>query len=119
MKINMKKPTTTAAVVGGLLFILIVILCSTSDWRARHSLKSECGAGMDCACFSNVIDNRLNKDQIRAFRAFLKSAKKRPSTNILEFTNEESARGISAAISLCRPTPPQPQNAQPQKKAKK
>jgi len=116
MKIDWKKPTTLAT-IGGVLLFIVIILCSTSGLRARHWLKGECGVGMDCTCFSNVIDNRLNNTQVRAFRAFLKSAKRRQTANILEFTDEESARGISAAISLCRPVPPQQQ--QPAKPAAK
>ena len=94
---------------AGVLLVLFIILGMTCDMRARHSLKSECGAGMDCTCFSNVVDNRLSKEQVRAFRAFLDSVKRRPTTNILEFTDAESARGISEAVALCRPAPVQPQ----------
>lgn len=108
MKIkNQKKWAIIAGAGCALLLVILVILHATSDWRVRRSIKRECGVGMDCVCFSNVIDNRLDKKQVRAFRAFLNSVKKRPTTNILEFTDEQSARRISEAVSLCRPTPVQ------------
>jgi hypothetical protein len=105
---NQKKYTIIAGVCCAVLLIVFIFLHATSDWRVRRSIKSECGVGMDCVCFSNVIDNRLDKNQVRAFRAFLTSVKKRPTTNILEFIDEKSARGISEVVSLCRPTPVQP-----------
>jgi len=108
MKANNQKKWTMIAGLGcAVLLVIFIFLHATSDWRARRSIKHECGAGMDCVCFSNVIDNRLDKKQVRAFRAFLNSVKKRPTTNILEFTDEQSARRISEAVSLCRPTPVQ------------
>ena len=117
MKIDIKKPKTIIALAGVLVVAIIVILYSTSDWRMRNALKNDCGIGMDCTCFSNVVDNRLDKKQVYALHAFMKSVKRRPTTSILEFTDETSARGISAAISLCRPAPAQPQ--QPTQPAKK
>ncbi len=119
MKIEIKNPKTVVAGIGTLLLVIVVILCATSDWRARRSLKSECGAGMDCVCFSNVVDYRLSDDQIRAFRKFLNSVKRRPTTNILEFTDEISAQGISQAVALCRPQPvqqPKPEKSATKKK---
>lgn len=104
-----QKPIAIAVAVCALLLVFFIGMGCTSDWRARRSLKHECGAGIDCACLSNVIDNRLNRAQVRAFRAFLDSVKMRPGTNILEFTDEASARGISEAVALCRPAPVQPQ----------
>ena len=118
MKITeLNKQTKIGAICGAALVVILVLLCATSDWRARRSLKHECGVGMDCTCFSNVIDHRLNKKQVRAFREFLDSVKRRPTTSILEFTDDVSAQGISQAVALCRPTPVQPQ--QPEKQSKK
>ena len=117
---ELDKKAKIMAICGMSLFVIIVLLCATSNWRARRSLKHECGAGMDCVCFSNVVDNRLNMKQVRAFNAFLNSAKRRQAVNILEFTDDASARGISEAVALCRPAPVQQQPAQqPQKKGKK
>ncbi len=109
MKIEIKKPQNVIIAAGILLLVIIIALCSTSGWRARHSLKSECGTGMDCVCFSNFVDNRLSSKQVRAFLKYLNSVKRRPNTNILEFTDEVSAQGITQAVNLCRPTPVQPQ----------
>lgn len=114
---NPKKLTTIAASVGAGLLVVLVALCATDGWRTRWSLKHECGAGMDCACFSNVIDNRLSKEQIRAFHEFLGAVKKRPTASILEFIDEASARGISESIAICRPAPVQ-QAQQNQQKTK-
>ena len=116
MNMQKKKKLTMVAGAVSAFLAIIIVLCATSDWRTRWSIKHECGAGMDCACFSNVIDNRLDTNQVRAFHSFLKSVKRRPTTNILEFTDEVSARGISAAIALCRPVQQQPSNAQPKGK---
>ena len=57
---------------------------------------------MDCFCFSNIVDNRLSKKQIRGFTKFLGEIKKRSSANILEFMDEDDARALSKVISLCR-----------------
>lgn len=114
---NLNKREKTILICGAALFAIVVILCSTANWRARHALKAECGAGMDCICFSNVVDNRLSMNQVRAFRTFLKSVKHRPTTNILEFTDEVSAQGISQAVTMCRLVPVQPEK--PEKPAKK
>jgi len=118
MKIEIKKPKTVIAGIGVLLLIVIIVSCSLSGWRARRSLKSECGTGMDCVCFANFVDNRLDLKQVRAFLKYLNSVKRRPATNILEFTDEVSAQGITQAVAICRPTPVQ-QPQQPEKSAKK
>ena len=91
---------------GCLVLLISIFIMSTSDLRARRALRAECGAGMDCACFANVVNNRLNTKHVRAFRAFLGSLKHRPNANILEFIDEASAREISSAIALCRPPVP-------------
>ena len=57
---------------------------------------------MDCACFFNIVENRLTIDQVHVFTKFLDSVKKRPTASILEFTDENSAREISSLIALCR-----------------
>ena len=123
MKIaEQKKPIAIAVICCALLLVFCIVMRSTSDWRARRSLKHECGVGMDCVCFANVIDNRLNSNQVHAFRAFLDSVKKRQTANILEFIDEMSARGISEAIAICRPASvqqPVQQNNQQKPKGKK
>ena len=68
----------------------------------RRSLKHQCGVGMDCVCFANVVDNRMTRGQVRAFSQMLKSARVRKNTNILEFTDEETAHRISEIVSICR-----------------
>ena len=102
MKINKKKrPFFIAG--GCCALIIVLIMYFTSMCHVRSVVKDQCGAGMDCKCFSNVVDNRLNDAQVRAFYKFLKSVKTRPTTNILEFIDEVSARDISNAIAICRP----------------
>ncbi|MBO4745457.1 MAG: hypothetical protein J5613_00090 [Alphaproteobacteria bacterium] len=105
-------------VCAGLVCLLIIILLSvTSDWRTRRSLKSQCmpGGGMDCACFANIIDNRLSDEEVRIFARFSKELRNRPHTNILEFTDEVIARKISLAVSVCRPVQQVPQETKNQK----
>ena len=89
-----------------LFFIVPVVLCFcgfyVNDYLVRKDLKSKCGPGMDCACFTNIVDNRLNHNQIRIFSKFLESIRIRPLTNILEYTDEKSARDIFTIISICR-----------------
>ncbi len=105
-------------VCAGLVCLLVIILLSaTSNWRVRRSLKSQClpGGGMDCACFSNIIDNRLSDKEVRVFARFSKELRTRPHTNILEFTDDVTARNISLAVSVCRPIQQVSQEAKNQK----
>ena len=116
MKIIKNKRQTLIAGVCGAVLVIGLFMYFTSVCHMRSVIKNQCGAGMDCKCFSNVIDNRLNDEQVRAFYRFVKSVKTRPTTNILEYTDEVSARGISNAIAICRP---QIQQEQPKPKGKK
>ncbi|MBR2286268.1 MAG: hypothetical protein IJ866_02335 [Alphaproteobacteria bacterium] len=112
MQIDNKILLRGAYILGGICVLGAVFFVATTDSRARSSLKKQCGAGMDCACFANIVDNRLSNDQVRAFNKFLNSMKTRPTTNIMEFVDEASAQTISSAISLCRvqTEPAQPTN---------
>lgn len=91
------------------LVLIIFGGCYLSDIFARKHLKAQCGSGMDCVCFFNIVDNRLNINQVRVFTEFLDAVKIRPTANILEFTDEVNAREISAAVALCRLEVPQEQ----------
>ena len=104
---NKKRLTLIAGVAGALVLVAVVIGYFTSVCHMRSVLKSNCGTSVDfnCECFSNVVDNRLSDNQVRAFNRFLKSVKVRPTTNILEFVDEVSAREISNAVAVCRPRP--------------
>ena len=108
MQIDNKLLLRGACILGGICVLGAVFCVATTDSRARSHLKKQCGAGMDCACFSNVVDNRLNNAQVRAFNKFLDSMKTRPTTSILEFADESSAQTISSAITLCRVAAPTP-----------
>lgn len=121
MQIDNKLLIRGAYIFGALFVLWALFFVATTDSRARSHLKRQCGAGMDCECFANVIDNRLNRAQVRAFNKFLDSMKTRPTTNILEFADEQSAQVISSSITLCRVTPPAQQATtnQPTKKAGK
>ena len=91
--------------VTGLCGVVVILIVSMSVFGARRTLKSQCvpGGGMDCRCLANVIDNRLNKQEVRAFARFSKELRVRQNANILEFTDEVTARNISMALSVCRP----------------
>ena len=104
MKINKNKRQALIAGVCGAVLIIGLFMYFTSVCHMRSVLKSNCGAGIDCECFANVMDYRLDDDQVRAFHRYVKSLKKRP-TNILEFTDEVSASKISNAVAVCRPRP--------------
>ena len=67
------------------LVLIIFGGCYLSDIFARKHLKAQCGSGLDCVCFFNVVDNRLNINQVRVFTEFLDAVKIRPTANILEF----------------------------------
>lgn len=104
MKINKnKRVSLIIGACGALVLVIGLMFYFTSVCHMRSVIKNGCGAGMDCKCFSNVVDNRLNDEQVRAFYHFIKSVKTRPTTNILEYTDEISARNISNAIVICRP----------------
>lgn len=105
MQIDNKLLLRGAYIFGALFVLWAIFFIATSDSRARSHLKKQCGAGMDCACFSNVVDNRLSPKQVRTFNKFLDSVKTRPTTNILEFADEQSAQVISSSITLCRVVP--------------
>ncbi len=105
MQIDNKLLLHGAYILGGVCVLGALFCVATSDSRARSHLKKQCGAGMDCACFANVVDNRLNNAQVRAFNKFLDSMRTRPTTNILEFADEPSAQVISSSITLCRVVP--------------
>ncbi len=64
--------------------------------------------------------------QVRAFNKFLKTVDKRPTANILEFVDENTAREMSAAVSVCNrvvaeqpKSQPKPQPAKQQPKPTK
>ena len=96
------KKKTSIIVSLTLLPVLFIIGCFLYDHSLRNDMKNRCGGEMDCACFSNIIDNRLSRDQIRAFLRLSDSIRVRPNANILEFTDEQNAREISNVVSICR-----------------
>ena len=118
MKLSKKNKVYGIAGLAGL--VLVILILSLCFGGSRRFLKSQCvvGGGMDCRCLANVIDNRLGKEEIRAFARFSKELRVRQNVNILEFTDEVTARNISAALSICRTVQPVPQEAKPQKAKK-
>ena len=97
MKILNKK-----AIVFFFCIFVLLVFCAPYGFILRNNLKNQCGAGMDCNCFDNIVDNRLSKKQIRGFTKFLGEIKKRSSANILEFLDEEEAQALSRVLSICR-----------------
>lgn len=84
-------------------FFVMLIFCVIYGFFFHNNLKEQCGVGMDCRCFANVVDNRLSRKQIRGFTKFLGEIKKYPNANILEFMDEEDAVALSKVLSVCRP----------------
>lgn len=115
-----KKPKNFVMCVASAVFLVLVVFlgCYISNVHARKNLKAQCGSGMDCVCFFNIVDKRLNINQVRVFTEFLDAVKIRPTANILEFTDEANAREISAAVALCRLEVPQEQPKRYTKKYK-
>ena len=105
MQIDNKLLIRGAYIFGALFVLWAIYFIATTDSRLRNGIKRQCGAGMDCECFANVVNNRLTRDQVRAFDKFLDAVKTRPTANILEFTDEPSAQVISSSITLCRVVP--------------
>lgn len=85
-----------------LCFLCVGIFCAIYGLIPNSNLKKQCSAGMDCRCFANIVDNRLSRKQIRGFTKFLGEIKKYPTTNILEFLDEEDAMDLSRALAVCR-----------------
>ena len=114
MKISNKGIVYIAVAVCG---IIIISLVMTYLFSVRRELKSQCvpASGMDCGCFANVIDNRLSDREVKIFARFTRELRIRPNANILEFTDEVTARNISMAVSLCRPIQQIPQENNNQK----
>lgn len=97
---------SNALIVIGVGTICAVAICTgfmyASRIGMRHDLMRQCGVGMDCECFANIIRNRMSVRDMRIFSDFMTAVRTRPSANILEFTDETSATRIFANVSLCR-----------------
>ena len=103
-----------------IIVICAIVLHFTSVCHMRSVLRDQCGLGMDCACFANVVEYRMTDNEVRSFYRYIKEMRKRPS-NLLEFANEIETRNISNLVALCRPQVQvqQPvQQAQPAQKKK-
>ena len=83
-------------------FLVLGFCCALYGFFSHSDLKKQCGVGMDCRCFANVVDNRLSRKQIRGFTKFLGEIKKHPTANILEFLDEDDAKSLSRVLSVCR-----------------